>query len=335
MAADDRQRAPLARALDRHHRRPGRRRGADRPRCAPRTTSSASPTCGRTGSSATTSAVYREVDGDPVHDFSGVDRVYDHIRSLGLYPVVEVSFMPHDLASDPTKTVFDYDAIISPPKDWERWHDLVRDLTAHLVERYGDEVRRALVLRGLERGQPRGLLVRARPRSTSGCTTSPSAAVRSVDSAARRRRPVVGRGRLGRGAARPRRGVRGAGRLRLDPHLRLPAAGLPADARALRPRGHADLVDRVGRHADPLQRGQRRGLRRAPSCCAGWPRRWAGSRRCPTGSSPTTSRSSAGRRPCCTAASGCGPSASCASRAGGRWRCWSGSARAARGVADR
>ena len=75
-----------------------------------------------------------------MHDFGGVDRVYDHIRSLGLYPVVELSFMPHDLASDPSKTVFEYDAIISPPKDWERWHDLVRDLTAHLVERYGDEV---------------------------------------------------------------------------------------------------------------------------------------------------------------------------------------------------
>lgn len=86
-------------------------------------------------------AVYREVDGDPVHDFSGVDRVYDHIRSLGLYPVVEVSFMPHDLASDPSKTVFEYGAIVSPPKDWQRWYDLVHDLTAHLVGRYGiDEV---------------------------------------------------------------------------------------------------------------------------------------------------------------------------------------------------
>jgi xylan 1,4-beta-xylosidase len=85
--------------------------------------------------------VYREVDGDPVHDFSGVDRVYDHIRSLGLYPVVEISFMPHDLASDPDKTVFEYGAIVSPPKDWQRWYDLVRDLTAHLVDRYGiDEV---------------------------------------------------------------------------------------------------------------------------------------------------------------------------------------------------
>ena len=86
-------------------------------------------------------AVYREVDGEPVHDFTGVDRVYDHIRSLGLYPVVEISFMPADLASDPSKTVFEYGAIVSPPKDWERWHDLVQDLTAHLVDRYGiDEV---------------------------------------------------------------------------------------------------------------------------------------------------------------------------------------------------
>lgn len=84
-------------------------------------------------------SAYREVDGQPVHDFSGVDRVYDHIRGLGLYPVVEISFMPHDLASDPTKTVFEYDAIVSPPKDWQRWYELVRALTQHLVDRYGRE----------------------------------------------------------------------------------------------------------------------------------------------------------------------------------------------------
>jgi xylan 1,4-beta-xylosidase len=83
--------------------------------------------------------VYREVDGQPVHDFSGVDRVYDHILSLGLTPVVELSFMPRDLASDPEKTVFEYGAIVSPPKDWDRWYRLVRDLVAHLVDRYGLE----------------------------------------------------------------------------------------------------------------------------------------------------------------------------------------------------
>ncbi|HEV2256739.1 MAG TPA: hypothetical protein VGS06_26695 [Streptosporangiaceae bacterium] len=85
--------------------------------------------------------VYTESGGRPVHDFSGVDRVYDQLMEIGLRPVVELSFMPRDLASDPGKTVFSYGAVISPPRDWDRWAGLVRDLAAHLVERYGrDEV---------------------------------------------------------------------------------------------------------------------------------------------------------------------------------------------------
>ncbi len=86
---------------------------------------------------------YREVDGQPVHDFSGIDRIYDHVLGLGLRPIVELGFMPRDLAADPSKTVFDYAAIISPPKDWDRWERLVNALTSHLVDRYGlDEVQR-------------------------------------------------------------------------------------------------------------------------------------------------------------------------------------------------
>lgn len=86
---------------------------------------------------------YREVGGRPVHDFSGIDRIYDRVLRLGLRPIVELSFMPRDLASDPSKTVFDYGAIVSPPRDWERWEDLVSELTSHLVARFGrDEVRR-------------------------------------------------------------------------------------------------------------------------------------------------------------------------------------------------
>lgn len=86
--------------------------------------------------------VYREVDGEPVHDFTGVDATYDALLALGLRPVVELSYMPRDLASDPDVTVFDYRAIVSPPKDWDRWAALVTDLVGHLVQRYGlDEVR--------------------------------------------------------------------------------------------------------------------------------------------------------------------------------------------------
>ena len=61
-----------------------------------------------------------------MHDFSGVDRVYDTLLETGMRPVVELSYMPHDLATDPSRTVFAYEAIISPPRDWDRWADLPR-----------------------------------------------------------------------------------------------------------------------------------------------------------------------------------------------------------------
>jgi xylan 1,4-beta-xylosidase len=84
---------------------------------------------------------YTESAGRAVHDFAGIDRVYDELMELGLRPVVELSFMPVALARDPDQTVFTYRAIISPPKDWDRWAALTRDLAAHLVQRYGrDEV---------------------------------------------------------------------------------------------------------------------------------------------------------------------------------------------------
>lgn len=85
--------------------------------------------------------VYREEDGEPVYDFSGVERTYDRLLGLGLRPVIEISFMPRDLATDPEATIFEYRGIISPPRDWERWGELNRRLAAHLVDRYGvDEV---------------------------------------------------------------------------------------------------------------------------------------------------------------------------------------------------
>ncbi|HWG63556.1 MAG TPA: hypothetical protein VG253_17835 [Streptosporangiaceae bacterium] len=83
-------------------------------------------------------AVYREDGaGGAVHDFSGVDRVYDQLLGLGLRPVVELSFMPRSLARDPVRTVFSYDAVISPPSDWDRWAALVHGLVSHLITRHG------------------------------------------------------------------------------------------------------------------------------------------------------------------------------------------------------
>ncbi len=116
--------------------------------------------------------VYREIGGQPVYDFAGVDRVYDTVCELGLRPVVELSFMPRDLAVDPAKTVFEYQAIVSPPKDWERWRELVRNLADHLV---GDTGAPTCGIAGRSRcgtsptWRCSGLAPR---RSTSGSTTS-------------------------------------------------------------------------------------------------------------------------------------------------------------------
>ena len=327
VAADDRQRAPLA-----HAARP-------------------TPTGGRVIGEELTSAlkaahdelgvshvrahailgddlgVYREVDGEPVHDFAGVDRVYDHLRSIGLYPVVELSFMPHDLASDPAKTVFDYAAIVSPPQGLG---PLARP-DPRPGRAPGRPLRprgpgRALVVRGLERGQPRGLLVghaRGVPAALRRDRRPPS--VRSTTacaSAARRRRRPAG----SRSCSRTPSASGSPVDFVSDAHLRQPAAGLPADAGAVRPRGHADLVDRVGRHPDALQRGQRRGVRGdLPAARDGRLGRTdrdrgavlLGGLRPLRGARPPAA-------PCCTAASAPAPSASCASRAGGRWPCSSG-----------
>ena len=81
------------------------------------------------------------VRADGTFDFAGLDEVYDRFLATGLRPVVELSFMPLALCADPGYTVFEYHAPVSVPTDWDRWGDLVRDLTVHLRERYGaDEV---------------------------------------------------------------------------------------------------------------------------------------------------------------------------------------------------
>ena len=81
------------------------------------------------------------VRSDGSFDFAGLDAVYDRFLATGLRPVVELSFLPAELAKDPDYTVFEYHAGVSVPREWDRWGDLVRALTTHLCDRYGaDEV---------------------------------------------------------------------------------------------------------------------------------------------------------------------------------------------------
>jgi xylan 1,4-beta-xylosidase len=87
--------------------------------------------------------VYDEdAQGHPVYNFSYVDEIYDGLLAAGVKPFVELSFMPNKLAAKPILHAFWYKQNISPPKDWQKWDDLITAFVRHLVDRYGiDEVR--------------------------------------------------------------------------------------------------------------------------------------------------------------------------------------------------
>ena len=93
--------------------------------------------------------------------------------------------------------------------------------------------------------------------------------------------------------------------LRHHPPVRQPAAGPAPGPGPPRPRGRGRLVDRVGGPPAAVQPGGRVGVRGRVPGQEGCARPPAGSTPCPGGSPPTTSRSWAGRRRCSTAGSGC------------------------------
>ncbi|MFZ0297840.1 MAG: glycosyl hydrolase family 39, partial [Candidatus Sulfotelmatobacter sp.] len=79
-----------------------------------------------------------DAQGNPVYNFSYVDQIYDGLLANGVRPFVELSFMPKKLAADKNALhAFWYKQNVSPPKDYAKWDDMIRQLTRHLVDRYG------------------------------------------------------------------------------------------------------------------------------------------------------------------------------------------------------
>lgn len=71
-----------------------------------------------------------------LYSFFNCDQVFDFLLSIGMRPFVELSFMPTPLASR-NKTVFNYKANISPPRDYKQWSRLIDRVVSHCAERYG------------------------------------------------------------------------------------------------------------------------------------------------------------------------------------------------------
>lgn len=83
--------------------------------------------------------VYREdKQGNPEYNWQYIDELYDFILSIGMKPFVELGFMPNALASG-QQTIFWWRGNVTPPKDYQKWSDLIKNLVLHFTERYGKE----------------------------------------------------------------------------------------------------------------------------------------------------------------------------------------------------
>ena len=94
-----------------------------------------------------TNAYTEDAAGNPVYDWTIVDRIFDAYRANGVRPLVELGFMPRALSIKPDPyqhhwtPTSKYGEIFTgwsyPPKDYAKWGDLCYELAKHCVEKYG------------------------------------------------------------------------------------------------------------------------------------------------------------------------------------------------------
>ena len=94
-----------------------------------------------------TNAYTEAADGRPEYDWTIVDRIFDAYVERKMKPLVEIGFMPEALSTKPQPYKHDwapgrpYNRIYTgwayPPKDYDKWRDLVSEWVRHSVRRYG------------------------------------------------------------------------------------------------------------------------------------------------------------------------------------------------------
>jgi xylan 1,4-beta-xylosidase len=94
-----------------------------------------------------TNAYTEDADGKPVYNWTILDQIFDTYRAAGIHPYVEIGFMPEALSTHPEpyqhhwKPGDPYSDIYTgwayPPKDYDKWGELVYQWAKHCVDRYG------------------------------------------------------------------------------------------------------------------------------------------------------------------------------------------------------
>ncbi|HEY5469514.1 MAG TPA: beta-xylosidase [Bacteroidales bacterium] len=95
-----------------------------------------------------TNAYTEDANGKPVYNWTIIDKIFDTYIERGMKPLVEMGFMPEALSTKPQpykhnwKPGDSYDDIYTgwryPPKDYNKWAELIFQWVKHSVERYGE-----------------------------------------------------------------------------------------------------------------------------------------------------------------------------------------------------
>lgn len=96
-----------------------------------------------------TNAYTENAQGQPVYDWTIVDRIFDAYLARGVRPYAQIGFMPKALSVKPEpyqhawtpKAKYDeiYTGWAYPPDDYAKWEELVFQWAKHCVEKYGRE----------------------------------------------------------------------------------------------------------------------------------------------------------------------------------------------------
>jgi xylan 1,4-beta-xylosidase len=94
-----------------------------------------------------TGAYSEDAQGNPVYNWTILDRIFDTYLERGVRPYAQIGFMPKDLSIKPepyqhkwtprAKYEEIYTGWAYPPKDYKKWAELVFQWTKHCVQKYG------------------------------------------------------------------------------------------------------------------------------------------------------------------------------------------------------
>jgi xylan 1,4-beta-xylosidase len=93
-----------------------------------------------------TDAYTEDKKGRPVYNWTIVDSIIDSYIERGMKPLMEIGFMPKDLSSktNPYEHTWSkggnlWTGWTYPPKDYDKWRELVYQWVKHSIDRYGKE----------------------------------------------------------------------------------------------------------------------------------------------------------------------------------------------------